>query len=517
MYKNIIDIYLDTNFFYPYYDFDSDIIEYNINDYIWLVKLSKENGHSVVFYNFVNLIAKTQLINHKTYTPIIGGLIKRITRLNRKYKAIKLKYNNSIYIYKTDYKKKMSKYKEIINSVVGVTLYKITANDRKQIWKITSIEELDDKTALWKYEYGKYKGAMIKTIKDVNKYGRLHNSCYEQAIANAKSAFDKKIKNGYCCDINKIMEIKKNNDRPMLALSYHVKIVRNSIKYPCVSQPKIDGVFVQIKMNKQNQIVYLSRTNKKFKTLEYLNRDFKLIFNWVEKWLYKNNNNINKKNIKKYSTKYRFCGEFYDHDIDRPTISGYINRDEPCDEIKKITFYIFESYVFQNNYTYKKRRDFLNKMNDEIGKNFKNIKILRGKLAKDQKELDKLFKKYNDLDYEGQMIRNLDGHYENDKRSKNLIKRKQWQDDIGKIIKITLVSKDNENIFGITLTLKSKRFPNKEIVVNGDGTEEYRRKIYENRKKYIGKKLRYEYLDVQMGLPINCKPFSRKNKYEFQN
>ena len=87
--------------------------------------------------------------------------------------------------------------------------------------------------------------------------------------------------------------------------------------------------------------------------------------------------------------------------------------------------------------------------------------------------------------HEGTILRNIDAPYEIKKRSKNLQKYKDFQDEEFKIIDFT-EGKGVEK--GLILWICETKEGNT-FTVRPKGTHEERRTLYKNGKKYIGKKL----------------------------
>jgi DNA ligase-1 len=87
--------------------------------------------------------------------------------------------------------------------------------------------------------------------------------------------------------------------------------------------------------------------------------------------------------------------------------------------------------------------------------------------------------------YEGLIIRNKKGAYQEKYRSKNLQKYKEFQDDEFEIIDYTEgTGKEKDLIIWVCQTKDGKTFQ-----VRPKGTHEERKKLYKNGKKHIGKML----------------------------
>jgi len=515
MYKNIINLYLEIKFFHPYYNFNSEraAIKYNITEYNYLCSLLiNKDDKSDLFYSFIELLIKCGFSNYDTMVGWTAKIARFLLRSNKQYNKIKLNYDRKLNIHRNIYKKiikseNMSKYNK--DDLVGKTLYKIDARNKMRVWKITKIEENDDLTANWAFEFGLYKKKMIQRNIHVPDHNTRHDSCFEQAVVKACSKFTKMLKDGYAVSI-KDSKIKKKIDRPMQTTNYNTKSIRESIKFPIYVQKKFDGVFVKIQKI-DNKITYHSSSMKEIKSLDHIDADVDKIYDYIRNRYKRKNQNV------KLSNNYRFVGEIYVHGVERAIISGLTNRDESTSETSILEIRLFEMYIYDKKYEYTVRTKYLQNMKKVITKDLTKIQIVKEAFVKTQEMMDKLLANAIKNGYEGIIIRNPKGIYEHGKRSKNLIKRKVWDDDICKLTDVLLASTDNKDVYGIKLVCVSERFGDKKIIINGSGTEEYRRNIYNNRAEYIGKKLRYKYYGIQSGSPGNCKPSMKNNKYEFQD
>jgi DNA ligase-1 len=103
--------------------------------------------------------------------------------------------------------------------------------------------------------------------------------------------------------------------------------------------------------------------------------------------------------------------------------------------------------------------------------------------AEDKEHLDDYYGKYLDDGFEGQMIRATESPYEN-KRSKNLLKRKEFIDEEFEVIDI---EEGAGNRTGTAKHLVCKNKDGKTFHSNIKGPFDYLEEILKNKKDYIGK------------------------------
>jgi DNA ligase-1 len=110
----------------------------------------------------------------------------------------------------------------------------------------------------------------------------------------------------------------------------------------------------------------------------------------------------------------------------------------------------------------------------------------------DQKQLDDLYGKYLDHGFEGQMIRSMNGLYEN-KRSKNLLKRKEFIDSEYTVIDVCEGAGNRSGTAGwLVLKLEDGRT----FKSNIKGNFEYLRKLLVDKKELIGKLVTVKYFQL---------------------
>jgi len=268
------------------------------------------------------------------------------------------------------------------------TLYKKTATGAIQQWDI----HVEQKGAGWIYvvEYGQKGGAIQRTESSVISIGKNlgksnETSPYEQCVSEAEGKWTKqRDRKGYTETIPDEVPY-----LPMLAKTFDDQ--KHHIVYPCYVQPKFDGICC-ITVNKQ----LFSRQGKQFKCLQH-----------IEDELVKLNVDL-------------LHGELYSHNLTFQEIVSAVKRDEASPLTSKIQYRIYDLMVDKD---YDNRLKDINKIESNL------IKPVETHLVQNEAEIEKWWKHYTDLGYEGVMLRNLKGTYENNRRSKNLQKYKKFIDE----------------------------------------------------------------------------------------
>ncbi|CCV12893.1 hypothetical protein [Mesorhizobium sp. STM 4661] len=187
--------------------------------------------------------------------------------------------------------------------------------------------------------------------------------------------------------------------KPMLAQAYE------TVSFPCFAQPKLDGVRC-IATAKG----LFSRQGKRFLGVPHIEEALAPAFTNDPGLI--------------------LDGELYNHDFkdDFNQIVSMVKKQNPtAGQLAKSAELIqYHVYDFPSVHgTFSARQNHLAALVFEEMTN-SPIKIVQTRVAVDQAHLDGLYLNWMEAGYEGQMVR-LNGPYEN-KRSKNLLKRKEFQD-----------------------------------------------------------------------------------------
>ena len=317
------------------------------------------------------------------------------------------------------------------------TLYKQDTNGRLRCWSV----EVDDHAPQHRTLSGivdmKMNTTKWKVAKEKNTGKKNYRSATDQAKFEAENLITKQKGDNWVEDIKLVQNVDTIFE-PMLAQDYHdrKKELENKKLY---SQPKLDGIRCNIDGNGM-----LSRKKKPFLSIEHLTY------------------------LKELAKKHDcvFDGELYNHKMkdDFNGIISLVRKLKPTmedlkDSEKKIKFYAYDIFfINEKHLTFSQRFKKLN----EILKNQKYIEIV-DTVSCDLDSIDKIYDEYLTQGYEGQIVR-LDEQYEM-KRSKNLLKRKDFMDDEYEIIDIVEGEGNRSGMAGYA------------IIKNKDGYSDFRSNI----------------------------------------
>ena len=321
---------------------------------------------------------------------------------------------------------------------------------------ITSLEKYAEEQAKKLFNNKKREGYI--------EYNNNNNNNNENEINNAETP--KKIEEENENSINKKITIRKYY--PMLAHRYNEK--KGDIKFPCFVQPKLDGVRCVVVGNK-----LYSRNGNRFPVLPHIENELKL---------YNKNNLI-------------LDGELFTDDINFEKIVGLVKKYKKSEEDEKNSLKIYLNVFdyIDSKLPFNKRLINLNQF-FEKNKNMKYIKQVKTEECAQEKNIEEFLEKYTKEKYEGLIIRNKSGLYEENTRSVHLQKLKKFIDEEFEIIDYTTPDQGKEVgcVIWICRTKEGKQFS-----VRPSGNYQERKKLYREAKKYIGKMLTVRYQELTNG------------------
>ena len=321
---------------------------------------------------------------------------------------------------------------------------------------ITSLEKYAEEQAKKLFNNKKREGYI--------EYNNNNNNNNENEINNAETP--KKIEEENENSINKKITIRTYY--PMLAHRYNEK--KGDIKFPCFVQPKLDGVRCVVVGNK-----LYSRNGNRFPVLPHIENELKL---------YNKNNLI-------------LDGELFTDDINFEKIVGLVKKYKKSEEDEKNSLKIYLNVFdyIDSKLPFNKRLINLNQF-FEKNKNMKYIKQVKTEECPQEKNIEEFLEKYTKEKYEGLIIRNKSGLYEENTRSVHLQKLKKFIDEEFEIIDYTTPDQGKEVgcVIWICRTKEGKQFS-----VRPSGNYQERKKLYREAKKYIGKMLTVRYQELTNG------------------
>lgn len=235
-------------------------------------------------------------------------------------------------------------------------------------------------------------------------------SALDQAKSEIESMITLRKRKGYTEDLDAVDEALAETFKPMLADKYEKRTPDFKIK--TYSQPKLDGMRCIARADG-----LWSRTGKKIETVPHVWKALETFFDRHPLAV--------------------IDGELYNHDLrdDFNSLMSMLRKGKPTDRdllqtSKMVQYHVYDA-MFENSpelhFT-----DRFHIMQQQICAihtvmHQTPIRFVQTELVSDQETLDEIYADYLQNGFEGQMIR-LDAPYEN-KRSKYLIKRKEFQDE----------------------------------------------------------------------------------------
>ena len=339
-------------------------------------------------------------------------------------------------------------------------LYARTNTGAVQSWTI-EIEKNKYRT-----HYGQVDGAIQTTewtlCEGKNTGKKNETSASEQALKEANATWKKKKESGYFESIEDIDNT--TFTEPMLAKNYDD--YKDDLKYPVYSQPKLDGIRCVVKRDGM-----WSRNGKPIVSAPHVLTALKPFFDRFPNAI--------------------LDGELYADKFanDFNTICSLVKKTKPTAEdltesAKNIQYWVYD-WIVQKTFSDR---------NSDITAYVVNNNVVRRvptHLVDTITHLNELYEKYINEGYEGQMVR-TDGPYEN-KRSKHLLKRKEFQDSEFKILDIV---EGVGNKSGMAGHMVFKNHKGIEFHSNIKGDREYLKELLKNKKKYIGKSATVKYFNL---------------------
>jgi DNA ligase-1 len=261
--------------------------------------------------------------------------------------------------------------------------------------------------------YGE-RGGKMQTTSDIVTKGKNigkknATTAFDQACAEATSKWEKKLKTGYVKSLELAEsgakdEIIEGGIEPMLAHPFEKQ--GEKISYPCLGQPKLDGIRC-IAIKKGDNVTLWTRTRKPIYSCPHIVEAVSLL----------------------PMGDIILDGELYNHDLknDFEKIVSAVRKDEPSEESKKVQYHVYDIVIPDMDFI--DRAKFF-KQNDIACAVIHVVPTVKVESAE---EVPGLYTKFASKGYEGAMLRNIKGHYEH-RRSVNLIKVKKFEDKEFKIV-----------------------------------------------------------------------------------
>ena len=335
-------------------------------------------------------------------------------------------------------------------------LYCRDAKGQIREWKIEAFfDDIGGDWAHLRYTYGLVDGEKIDKEEEVfeNQSGR---DIYEQLNLQFESKISKMKDRGYVEDIMKAETARTNLlglPRPMLAQKFN-KVRRIDYSNAFI-QRKYDGNRCLV-ANVGGEIIAYSRNGKRVSTIEHITSGIQIPESAI------------------------LDGELYCHGESLQTIVSWIKRKQA--NTSKLRLHVYDT-IRDESFA---ERDRFMKHECSLGQNAEFVPVWKCHSAPDAINYTRVFRNEG---YEGAILRWGPFGYEDSKRSKGLVKLKEWNDKEFLVTDIT-ASKDGWAILHMLAPTEDARVP---FRATAPGTIEEKIDCYLNRKSYIGRYVTIEY------------------------
>lgn len=335
-----------------------------------------------------------------------------------------------------------------------ITLYKRTSNGAAQQWTI--VQENDQYYTIEGQVDGKLTQSTPTVAKPKNVGKKSETSGAAQALLEANAKVKLKLDKGYVYDLADIDLA--DTFEPMLAKKY--KECKKKIKFPCAAQPKFDGV----RSNVNIKTGQLSREGRPQVSAPHILKNL----------------------IPVLSENIVFDGELYNHELkyNFNEIISLARATKPTPEDlaaseRMLQYHIYDIFLkdepdmlFFERYEYLKLK---------LTGLHPSLVICETVICENEADLDAAYERFLEEGYEGMMVRNNVAYQQ--KRTDNLLKRKEFQDEEFEILDII---EGDGNRSGMMGRIVLKIDENKTFKSSALGNEAYFRELLVNKDKYIG-------------------------------
>ena len=351
--------------------------------------------------------------------------------------------------------------------------------EKTQFWEVEVLPQ--GQAALIRVSYGYQGGSTVVNEKEITKgknIGRKNETTpYEQALLDAKSAWDKKVMEGYAETVEKAQVPSMVSNAaiaahdtisPMLAQDYHKQ--GKKIVFPCYVQAKLDGV-----RSIFHKGVLTSRNGKEFSGLEHILAELAP------------------------ATKEGLIldGEVYSTTLSFQQFVGLVKKKkftaEDKEQLKNVNLWVYDCV---NNRPFEER---LSMLKEFFGQHrFAHVHLLPTEECKTREDLKGFHDKYVADGNEGLIVRNKQGLYQLGARSYDLQKYKEFEDAEYEVAGFTEGQGLEEGlVIWICKTAKGQTFN-----VRPRGTHEDRAALFKVAKNYVGKQLTVRFQELtEDGIP----------------
>lgn len=294
------------------------------------------------------------------------------------------------------------------------TLYKKTSTGANQEWTISVVPASWAGAAEIHTRFGQVGGKIqeaVDVIKEGKNIGKANETTpNDQAIAEARAQWEKKLKKGYVQSLDdakkgKVDDVIEGGVFPMLAHKFDEQ--GHKIVYPAFAQPKFDGHRC-IAVLKDGKATLWSRTRKQITGLPHIIRAIEGLGADLD------------------DPNFILDGELYNHDYRNKfeELTSFIRNPEPKEGHEVVEYHIYDLPSCKAGFSERNRSLHVLLNGTTLYDPLIQVETV---LVADEDDLMLAFDRFLAVGYEGAMVRNATGLYVN-KRSYDLQKVKEFSD-----------------------------------------------------------------------------------------
>jgi len=380
----------------------------------------------------------------------------------------------------------------LLHSLYEKTLYDVGVKGETRVWKIHILSEAPQSTlmdsAIIIREHGVLDGAMTRTsriISDGKNIGKSNQTTpCQQAISEAESIVTKKIREGYKENIEERGET--HVILPMLAQDWTK--IKKYPSLPLFAQPKLDGVRMVVVKNTDGHLSMTTRQGKDIYFMEHIRECISGILP-----------------IGCVLDGELFCSTKSFEEITgivRKSVAEHTNSED----IRAIQYHVFDMFTIgHENIPFITRKEFMSSLGKALAMKYEGryddcpVKIVPTYEVKTHDELEQIHRQMNEEGHEGTIFRVPTGVYAPRARSKDLLKRKDFETEEYRIVGFT--EADGRDI-GTVIWVVEVAPGGSRFSVRPRGSLEQRRQWYTNGSQYLGKMLTVRFQNLsEAGIP----------------
>jgi len=372
-------------------------------------------------------------------------------------------------------------------------------NGKTRVWKASVFQNTGNKTAIAIIQHGTYAGKLQVDTREYtvgkNVGKKNETSPLEQCILETeKKRRDKMEKENYSESFPGRERTASSEQQrkifPMLANKYEPNSAtkkKQGIVYPCFVQPKLDGLRCVVYLDSDGKPVYQSRTGGTFTVLQHLDASILRLFERTEKGTV-------------------LDGELYTSQIPFEELAGIIKKKTLSEsdraKIQAVEYHVYDVVIpnieFKDRLTTLQNITLSSPSSSSSSLSDNLVVFVPTFLVQTVAEFKEKFAEFVEQGYEGIMLRNSAGLYQENYRSNDLMKYKEFMESEYPIVSYReATGRDAGTVIWECATPNGRCFH-----VRPRGTVEMRRKWFNDGSKYVGKQLTVIYQELsELGVP----------------